>query len=61
MGGVGGPVYSSAAAAGCMYVGGRFDRVCACAEHAAALVAAGLLPADARRATFCRDESTPGI
>ena len=59
VGGVGGPVYSLLAVAGCMYVGGRFDRVCVSAEGAAELQGLGLVPAGTRRAVRCAEETTP--
>ena len=59
VGGVGGPVYSLLAVAGCMYVGGRFDRVCVSASAAAELQGLGLVPAGTRRAVRCAEETTP--
>ena len=59
VGGVGGPVYSLLAVAGCMYVGGRFDRVCVSAEVAAELQGLGRVPAGTRRAVRCAEETTP--
>jgi len=59
VGGVGGPVYSLLTVAGCVYVGGRFDRVCVAEEHAQALVEQGILPAGTRRHARCTDDTTP--
>jgi len=59
VGGVGGPVYSLITVAGCVYVGGRFDRVCVAEEHAQALVEQGILPTGTRRHARCKDDTTP--
>lgn len=56
VGGAGGPVYTLSTAAGCVYAGGRFDRVCVSEGQAAALVANELLPEGTRRAARCKDE-----
>ena len=61
VGGVGGPVYSLASVSACLYVGGRFDRVCVSEDHWQELVDQGVLPPGTRRNARCKDEGEPAL